>query len=144
MDLKLTQIGTEEPELVDIRYRQMTEQVHEIASFVRLTQEGIAVSEDGKLRRIPIAELYYAEAVDNRVFAYTASDVFEVHMRLYELEQVLNSHRFLRVSKQVLVNLMKVESIRPALNGRFIVHLRNGEDVIVSRKYVPDLKRALQ
>ena len=144
MDVRLTQIGTEEPELVDIRYWQMTEQVREIASFVRMTQDGIACTMDGKLYRVPVAELLYAEAVDNRVFAYTAADVFEVRMRLYELEQALKGHRFLRISKQTLVNLMKVESIRPALNGRFTIRLQNGEDVIVTRKYVANLKQTLR
>ena len=144
MDVRLTQIGTEEPELVDIRFWQMTEQVREIASFVRMTQDGIACTMDGKLYRVPVAELLYAEAVDNRVFAYTAADVFEVRMRLYELEQALKGHRFLRISKQTLVNLMKVESIRPALNGRFTSRLQNGEDVIVTRKYVANLKQTLR
>ena len=144
MDVRLTQIGTEEPELVDIRFWQMTEQVREIASFVRMTQDGIACTMDGKLYRVPVAELLYAEAVDNRVFAYTAADVFEVRMRLYELEQALKGHRFLRISKQTLVNLMKVESIRPALNGRFTIRLQNGEDVIVTRKYVANLKQTLR
>ena len=42
-----------------------------------------------------------------------------------------------------VLNLVK-EAIKPALNGRFLVRLRNGEDVIVSRKYVPALKAALE
>jgi DNA-binding LytR/AlgR family response regulator len=51
---------------------------------------------------------------------------------------------FLRISKSMLLNLMKVESIRPAFNGRFLAVLHSGEEVIVSRSYVKGLKRALK
>jgi DNA-binding LytR/AlgR family response regulator len=29
------------------------------------------------------------------------------------------------------------------MNGRFAAHMKNGETVIISRQYVPDLKRAV-
>ncbi|MCM1183996.1 MAG: LytTR family transcriptional regulator DNA-binding domain-containing protein [Roseburia sp.] len=39
---------------------------------------------------------------------------------------------------------MKIESIKPSLNGRFTAVFQNGEQIIVSRKYVPELKKALK
>ena len=39
-----------------------------------------------------------------------------------------------------MLNIMKVDSIKPALNGRFSCILRNGEEVIISRKYVNPFK----
>ena len=65
-------------------------------------------------------------------------------MKLYELESALQGKNFLRVSKSMLVNLMKISSVRPALNGRFSALLKNGEEVIISRKYVPALKQILK
>ena len=44
----------------------------------------------------------------------------------------------------MIVNLMKISSVRPALNGRFSAVLKNGEEIIISRKYVPELKRTLK
>lgn len=44
----------------------------------------------------------------------------------------------------MLLNLMKVSSIKPALNSRFTAVLFSGEQVIISRKYVPELKKALK
>jgi len=38
---------------------------------------------------------------------------------------------------------MKLESISPALNGRFTAHMKNNETIIISRQYVPDMKRAV-
>ena len=89
-------------------------------------------------------DLFYAESVDDRVFLYTASDSYEIRMKLYELEDLLKNKRFLRISKSMLVNLMKISSVRPALNGRFSAILKNDEEVIISRKYVPALKQVLK
>lgn len=50
---------------------------------------------------------------------------------------------FIRCSKSFVINLIKLESISPALNGRFTAHMKNGEKIIISRQYVPDIKRAV-
>ena len=89
-------------------------------------------------------DLFYAESVDDRVFLYTAADSYEIRMKLYELEDLLKTKSVLRVSKSMIVNLMKITSVRPALNGRFAAILKNGEEVIISRKYVPELKQVLK
>jgi len=39
---------------------------------------------------------------------------------------------------------MKVKAIKPALNGRYSAVLQSDEEIIISRKYVPELKRALK
>ena len=51
---------------------------------------------------------------------------------------------FLQVSKSTLLNLMKVEAIKPSLNSRFLAELSSGEQIVISRKYVPNLKKALK
>ena len=56
----------------------------------------------------------------------------------------MEPYHFVRISKSIIVNLMKVVSIKPALNGRFVCKLRNEEEVIISRKYVPDVKKKLR
>lgn len=67
----------------------------------------------GKLYEIPITDIYYVEAVDNKVFIYSLKRVYETKMKLYEMEEMLLHKYFLRVSKSVLLNLMKVTAIKP-------------------------------
>ena len=57
---------------------------------------------------------------------------------------LLKGRTFLRVQKGVLLNLMMIRSIRPALGGRYTALLKNEEEVVISRKYVTDLKNALK
>ncbi len=89
------------------------------------------------------AYVYYFEAVDELVFAYTKGSAYELRIPLYALENAYADKLFIRCSKSFVINLIKLESISPALNGRFTAHMKNGEKIIISRLYVPEMKRAV-
>jgi len=112
----------------------------------KLKKEGVtalpAYSEN-KLYRISPSDIFYIEAVDNRVFYYCQSKVYESKQKLYELEDLLSADGFLRVSKSLIVNLGKIESLAPALASRLEATLTNNERIMISRKYVNDLKTRL-
>lgn len=144
MDVKVRIVREDSPELVEIQCHKVDSDVNEIVAFVKSRQGQLTGSADGKYYEIPVVNLYYIEAVDNRVFLYDAKQVYETKKKLYELEELLAEKNFLRVSKSVLLNLMKVKAIKPAFNGRFIAILASGEEIIISRKYVPNLKSKLR
>lgn len=144
MDIRVVRITRDRPEQVEIRCHEVTEEVREIAAFVRSRQGKLSGSMDGRQYEIPMMDIYYIEAVDSRVFLYCSKEVYETKRKLYELEEILREKYFLRVSKSVVLNLMKVRSVKPALNGRFIAILQGGEEIIISRKYVPELKKVLK
>ena len=132
------------PEEVEIRCHEMTEEVREIVAFVKTRQGQLTGMQEGKQFEIAVTDLAYVEAVDNKVFLYTQKQVYETKQKLYELEELLREKYFLRVSKSMLLNLMKVGSIKPAMNGRMLAVLKSGEEILITRKYVADLKRALR
>ena len=144
MEIKLQKIAKEQPELVEIRCHEVTDEVREIVTFIKTRQGQLTGVQEGKQYEIPVPDICYIEAVDEKVFLYTLKQVYETRQRLYELEELLKEKYFLRVSKSLLLNLMKVQSIKPALNGRFTAVLKSGEEIIISRKYVPELKIALK
>ena len=144
MKLETRKIPESEPETVEIRYHWITDEIQEIISFVKSRQGQLSAARDGKRFEVPVVDLFYAESVDDRLFLYTAADSYEIRMKLYELEDLLKHKSFFRVSKSMIVNLMKITSVRPALNGRFSAILKNGEEIIISRKYVPALKQILK
>ena len=144
MELETRKIPESEPETVEIRYHWMTDQIREIVFFIKSRQGQLSATRDGRRFEVPVMDLFYAESVDDRLFLYTASDSYEIRMKLYELEDLLKNKSFLRISKSMIVNLMKISSVRPALNGRFSAVLKNGEEIIISRKYVPALKQTLK
>ena len=89
------------------------------------------------------SDIYYFESVENRVFAYTESEVYEIKLKLYELEEKYSYSDYFRANKAVLVNLDKVVSVSPAFGGRFEATLKNDCKIIISRMYVPKFKEKL-
>lgn len=141
---KITKAEKTQPEVVEIHCHKISDEVKEIVAFVKSRQGQLTGSIDDRQFEIPVSDIFYIEAVDNKTFIYTQSKVYENRQKLYELEEILKTKRFLRISKSTLLNLMKVSSIKPALNGRFTAVLYSGEETVISRKYVPELKKALK
>ena len=141
---KITKTDKTQPEIVEIHCYKISEEVKEIVAFVKSRQGQLTGLIDNKQFEIPVGDIFYIEAVDNKTFIYTQSKVFETRQKLYELEAVLREKRFLRISKSTLINLMKIKAIKPALNGRFTALLYSGEETVISRKYVPEPKKALK
>ncbi len=144
MELKVTRIPKSETETLEIKCHNVSDEVREIVSFIKSRQGVISGKKDGTICEIPISDIFYFESVDNRSFAYTASDNYEINMRIYELEEMLGKDSFVRVQKGMILNLLKIKSIKPGLSGRYVALLKNREEVIISRNYVPALKKTLK
>ena len=144
MRVTVEQIGREKEEQVLIQCHEVTESIREIERFVKLRQEKLEGYDADRMYCIPLSDVYYVEAVDNRLYIYTEKNVYELKMKLYAFEENYCSGEFFRCSRTAVVNLMRVSYLRPGLNGRLSARLTNGEDIIISRKYVNALKARLQ
>lgn len=132
-----------EEEKVTIQCYQVTEQVKSIARFIRNSDMVLTGYHDDRISQVPLSEIFYVEAVDDHVFAYTKEKVFELKCRLYEFEALCSQEHFFRCSKSTVINLMQVDSVYPVFNGRYSAKMFNGEEIIISRQYVPALRECL-
>ena len=62
---------------------------------------------------------------------------------LFTAEQELIERDFLRISKQSIVNLRKIKSLKTDVNRKIRITLANGEQIVVSRMYSDELRRKL-
>ncbi len=132
----------EEEEII-IKCRSMDEQLLRTIYALKAGRDKITVSKEDKLMQIQPRDIYYFEAVDNRVFVYMEKEVYETKLKLYELEDNFQNTDFFRASKSTIINLVHVKNLSPSLGGRYEVCMKNGEKLLISRQYVPDLKRKL-
>ena len=138
----LDKLPTEEEELI-LKCDSLDNDLYKLINRLKSGTSKMSVYSDGRIHLINPSDIYYFEAVDQKVFAYGKQTVYEVKARLYELEEELSCRDFLRSSKSTILNINKVKSLSPALGGRFEALLHNGEKVIISRQYVPELKELL-
>ncbi len=82
-------------------------------------------------------------AQSGKVFAETTEGVYEIKSRLYELEEKLEHHYFVRISKSELINLKQVAYFEPDVFNGFAIVLKHGQKSYVSRRYVSSLKERI-
>ena len=140
MEIRIRKIDGGEQEYIEIGCHTESSRVKAVVNFVKGLDGSVSGSKDEKIYEIPVVDIFYIESVDDRTFIYTSKDSFETNLKLYEFEELLKEKSFLRISKSVVLNVMKADSIKPALNGRFLRKLTNGEEVIISRKYVSEFR----
>jgi DNA-binding LytR/AlgR family response regulator len=135
----------DEPEVV-IRCRQADEEVLRVQKAVLE-----ALSTAARLRVVKGGEDYYLtpddvlffESDGGRTWAHTQGDVFEVRLRLYELEGVL-PRSFIRVSKSSIVGVAHIYSIARNITGPSVIRFRDSHKrVSVSRQYYALLRDKL-
>lgn len=128
---------------VTIEYPEQNGQVTRIVQKIRSEQKTLIGSENGREYKMLMPEIFYIESVDKRTFIYTKDMVFRSEKRLYQLEEELKEFDFVKVSRSCLVNVNELVRIKALANSRLEAELSNGEKLIVSRTYIPEIKRKL-
>lgn len=126
-----------------IRAPHLNNDIERIVAMMRMIDMQIAVRKDNETFLLETDKILYVEAVDRKTFVYTSNETYESELKLYELEQELVERDFLRISKQSLVNLRKIKSLKADVNRKIRITLQNGEQIVVSRMYSDELRRKL-
>lgn len=88
--------------------------------------------------RVMPEEIYYIESIDKKTFLYLKDNVVETQLRLYQLEEKLNSCDFFRASKSTLINMKHIEKAKPMLNRNLLITFSNGEQSVISRRNIKE------
>lgn len=126
-----------------ISMHKLNENVLKLITALKMQQDTLIGYKEEQMYRIHPDEVYYFETVDNKSYMYCRESVYEIKQKLYQIEEIYGDSDFLRISKSVIINMDKISSIRPAFGGRFEAMLENGEKIIISRQYVPELKKKM-
>ena len=137
--------GAKEPEIM-ITTAHMTEDVNRVVEFVSRLEDAptiISGIREDKVELLDQESIVRIYAEDGKVFARTDAGLYQIRMRLYEVEERLDSSKFVRISNSEIVNLKKVKSLDLSLVGTICMELSNGEVSYVSRRYVSKIKKVL-
>jgi hypothetical protein len=135
-----------EDDKINIVFNQ--NQVSKVARILDLIVKGeslyvIGTNEFGQ-KSVESRNFYYFIVEDEEVYGVLHNTRLLVKMKLYEIEELLMSKDFIRVSKYCLVNIGKIDYIKPALNSKLDLLLKNKEIIEVNRAYLKEFKKALK
>ena len=101
----------------------------------------VRVKNDIKI--IPIAEVIYFEAEDDYVTIHTPSGKYLKKMTMKTLEESLDTEKFARVHRSFIINLNGITGIEPYERDTYLVKLRAGEQIPVSKTGYSRLRQVL-
>ncbi len=132
-----------EPKVI-ILTDQMTEEVNAILRMLSESEpKMIAGFRDDTVAVLDEKEILRIYAAGGKVFAVLPAGEYTLRLRLYEAEERLKQHGFIRISNSEIINLKKVRNFDLSFTGTVCVTLSDGSKTYASRRYVTRLKGVL-
>ena len=103
----------------------------------------VVVKNGGKIKIIPVADIHYLEAADDYVKIFTKEGSFLKNKTLAFFESSLPPEQFVRTHRSCLVHVQEITKIEPYEKEGFMLILRSGAQVPVSRSGYAKLKGVL-
>lgn len=128
---------------VVIRANKLDSDVERLVAMMRMVNMQIGVRKNDETYLLDVEKILYIEAVERKTFVYTSDETYESDLKLYEIEQELLERDFFRISKQSIVNIRMIKSLKSDINRKIRITLRNDEQLVVSRMYSDELRRKL-
>ena len=135
--------GLDEPEIT-IKCNEHDEHIQSIVDYLESIKVTLIGKKDNVRFVLNLSDIYYFESVDNRTFAYTSNDVFEINYRIYELVKLYKNSSFIQIAKATIVNISYIKKISTLVNGRILAVLDNDEKIIITRVYAQEFKRKIK
>ena len=120
------------------------DEVHRVVKLLETSALNILGKLNGENYVLTLDQIFYFEAVDNRVFAYCEKEIYEVNYKLQELTELLSQTYFIQTARTIVLNIKQIKKVTTLVNGRILAVLNNGEKMIITRVYAQKFKQKLK
>ena len=90
---------------------------------------------DGEVFCLRPSEIDWVESAGNYVCFHVGSQTHVSRETMHAVEQKLRVHNFVRVHRSAIVNLDRIRRLKPLLYGDYMIELRDGTKLPLSRAY---------
>lgn len=98
----------------------------------------------GKILLIDVSEVDWIEAAGNYVRLHHGGESHLLRETMTALEARLDRRRFVRIHRSTIVNLDRVRELRHILHGDYVVELRDGKRLTLSRGFREQFQQVLE
>ncbi|CEN75089.1 response regulator [[Clostridium] sordellii] len=126
--------------IVKINTPRMNDEINTIISKLSDSSNVLTGIRDEKTYLIDENRIQVIYSENKKVYASTEDMNFKLNYRLYELENILDKTKFIRVSNSAIVNIYQVDNFEANINGMVTIHLKNGLKEYISRRYLKKVK----
>lgn len=97
--------------------------------------ERLIVKTQGRVLLVKAEEVDWVEAADNYVTLHIGNEHHMMRETMTSLEGRLPPEKFMRISRSTIVNIERIKELQPMFHGEYIVLLKNGTKLTLSRGY---------
>lgn len=129
---------------VTITYPVKNKIVERIISLVKSVDMQIECYSDDIVKLVNVLDIYYVESIDKKTIVFCENENYQIKDKLYQIYEKLASKGFVQISKYCILNINKLEKIKPLANSHLEAILSNGIRLYVTRKYLAGIQRILK
>ena len=93
------------------------------------------IKSGGRVVFLTVEEIDWMSTVGNYVCLHVGRDSHLMRETMTGMEAKLNPDRFMRIHRSTIVNLDRVKEVQPWTKGEYVVIMRDGTRLIMSRRY---------
>jgi two-component system LytT family response regulator len=105
--------------------------------------ERLLVKTQGRVLLVKVADIDWVEAADNYVTLHIGKEAHMMRETMTSLEGRLPDDKFMRISRSTIVNVERIQELQPMFHGEYIVLLKTGTKLTLSRSYRDKLNRLM-
>jgi two-component system LytT family response regulator len=103
----------------------------------------IAIKTGGKVMFVNMADIDWIEAADNYACVHCAGTTHVLRETMNSLESKLDRGLFVRIHRSIIVNIDRISEMQPWFRGDYLVILKDGTKLKLSRTYRESLSGTL-
>jgi two-component system LytT family response regulator len=107
------------------------------------TPDRLVIKTGGRVILLKLADIDWIEAADNYLNLHLGNESHLHRETLASIESRLPASQFLRISRSTIVNVDRIKELQPMFHGDYVVILRNGTRLNLSRTYRDQLQKLL-
>ena len=138
--MKCTLIITDEHEEEVVIYaRERTKLTDDIEALVIGSVTEIIGYGENQVIRLKTDEVTCFMVEDNKVYALTYKEKYQLKQRLYQLEEMLPDN-FVKINQSCIANIRQIKNFDTSISGTLVINFKNGYKDYVSRRQMKTVK----
>lgn len=109
----------------------------------RAFPERLVVKSSGRVVFIKVEDIGWIDAAGNYVRLHTAKESHMLRETMGRLEARLDPQKFLRIHRSTIVNIEEIRELQQQFHGDYLVVLKNGQRLTLSRSYREKIQELL-
>ena len=128
---------------VEVYTKELNEEVNSILDKLYEKKVTLKGTYDNKVHLLNPSKIYEIYSENKKIIARQKEKLFMLKYTLHELEELLKSENFIRISNSAIVNISYIESFEAMHNGILCINFNDNTKEYVSRRYLKKIKEKL-